>query len=1606
MYARIVKKTTSSAGDESFKILSGETVLYTSPSLVNNQERSLDVCLPATTNNVYTLHMYDKTVTSWSDGAWIIIYGVNGNRVLRTIMIEKMNEYNQFSLNYPINKNEAWKYESSEHAGWKDASFNDANWTEMTLGATTTQASGTQYFRKSFTGLNTMAAIELQLKYSHGVVAYINGKEIYRDNMPTGEVTSATLATGSYTASDYRGVIRPSHEAEETQSVLSVELHFFADHHDQIDFNAFLYFGVGIMENNNCFIVPHDVTTTGNAFTNPFKAFDGTRNTGTTISSVRLPSNLYGVFFSDVVPMINAVRIWPYSNINNSPSAFSVSGGASASATSWTEIVHPESILYTANAWKQFVRAADPVPSPAVRVTIESAPGTTMTLYEMQFLVCNMLTQSITYPETSYSFNAKYSSVDIKPNIFGVSNCRTSPALPNGVHINPNTCAIYGSSTAGSPETTYTVLAQAGSVTASGTITLTFTSCEGSMIRILRTYKYSASTESFHIRNTDTDEMIFNVPPNHNNPSAKDKEDYLCLTADRYDVSIIGTGRTWYEKSNLYIYSLLPEGEEEMVLMAHYDSNQNNEMHYYLRRHSISSVEQWHYKMGEVPANWYSESMDSWSQNARGSFPESTNQIQLYKKTFTVANITQVSGVVLSIRYKYGCIVYLNGHEAWRNGVSGTLSASSIATQSYDELLYRVVTLPGRSIPENPNDAPVDFIQQGVNTIAIAIIAQNSNQKESMFDATVRLMSDEAESHIWELTGSVTAISGSATNPFDLQWGTTISYTRKAANSLTIRLNNDRREWVSSVQIQNSYLNMGGCVKSFSLYGRNSDDEEWMLLRNVTGITYTMKAQKRRIYFKNPVAYNQFKFENFESNEGAWKVQSLNLFADNTLRSEGTLAYPTENHAQVNIELAEIIPEGVGFGDYEVNPDLPEGLTIDKTTGWITGTPRALTPMRQYTITAIKFTGVAAQAVINLDVNYCTGTSGLMTVRIRADSMESENSWKLFKGRGTTGQVLRYVDRFPVKSTYYYLDFCLPNDLYTFLARDSYGDGWEEQSGYTLTVDMGALELEIEQLYDDGYDPVVVTTVFSTYFPFQTEYVDWKVSQSSVSADWNLPSYDDSEWSEMKAADIPPTESVTTYIRKSFTISSLEDYHVLNVRMKYSGGVVVYLNGNRVARFNLIADYDADTESMTVHDPTLFSKFHVILTASGAVEGENVMGFEVHRPVGTSSSEGVVFDATGVFGVETCSTVVDTYSSLTSTEPTSGTVEDMMDLDPYTICTLPNKIGTFVQWTVENLEGSKWNSFNLMMSTDIRSWIFKVEGWFDKQSNSIPLYTHDGTTIFSRTKRQLKAPVALASFQSFRWQIMDASTISPVISSMNVAYCMATGKVCPGIGLYPSVSEGQISPSVCPADYIGYSYRNCTNGVLGDIQTENCKPMAPTGIRYKSSAFTFVVGTDVATGVPTYQHIITRWYVDKALPRGLNLDEKTGEIWGRPEREVNSTTIMVYGENESGAAVVGLEVRIRKGMCAAEDVYPVTQVDETYVYACSQAGSYVGKKTRKCVLGEKDGVWEAASGSCVSIAAVVITVVVVVIVVVVIVLLAVKAGKKKKPVKGKKAAKV
>ena len=586
------------------------------------------------------------------------------------------------------------------------------------------------------------------------------------------------------------------------------------------------------------------------------------------------------------------------------------------------------------------------------------------------------------------------------------------------------------------------------------------------------------------------------------------------------------------------------------------------------------------------------------------------------------------------------------------------------------------------------------------------------------------------------------------------------------------------------------------------------------------------------------------------------------------------------------------------------------------------------------------------------------------------------------------------------------------NGIYRFEGANTSGYGWFVGSGYTLTVDLGEMELDIMEM-NSGTKPVYVSTVFSTYFPFQIEYTDWKVIQSDVSSDWNTVSFDDSTWNTYKAVDIPSTSSITTYIRKSFTMSGVNDYQVLNVRVKYSGGVAAYLNGNLVARFNLEDDFDSNTESLAVHDSTVFSKFHVILSTSGIEEGSNVFSFEIHRPLSGSSSDPVVFDATGVFGVEDCSTVVDSYSSLESTTPTSGTVAGIMDLDPYTTGLLPNTIGTYIEWTVENLEGSKWNSFNMVGGSTVSSWGFDIIANYnpdDTTNEPVTILSAIDQTVTSRTKPQISVPVALAGFRRYRWEVTDTGSTTTTLGSVHMAYCKPTGSVCPSIDNYPSVGEGQISPSSCPEGYRGYSYRECSGGVLGEVKMDHCIQKPPTNARYQASQYMFVMGTQVTTGVPFVMNIVERWYVDTGvfLPDGLSLNEKTGEISGVPTSVQELTTYTVYAENESGATRTTVIIQVRKGQCVAEGVFPVTDVGKVAEYDCATQGSYVGTQKRACVLGSEDGEWQNASGFCMSVPLLVMVVLIVIIIIAVVVLILLRTSKKAKAkggVKGKKSVK-
>ena len=306
--------------------------------------------------------------------------------------------------------------------------------------------------------------------------------------------------------------------------------------------------------------------------------------------------------------------------------------------------------------------------------------------------------------------------------------------------------------------------------------------------------------------------------------------------------------------------------------------------------------------------------------------------------------------------------------------------------------------------------------------------------------------------------------------------------------------------------------------------------------------------------------------------------------------------------------------------------------------------------------------------------------------------------------------------------------------------------------------------------------------------------------------------------------------------------------------------------------------------------------------------------------------------------------------------------------------------------------------------------MFELYGYMnpDDERGRITLINHDAA-LQSRTKPQISVPVSLTGFRKIRYEILQASA-SNNVGAIFTAYCKASGAVCSGIESFPAVGEGQISPGICGEGFSGYSYRLCTNGVLGEIQTDHCTYKTPTNIRFKSTRFTFVVGTASTTGLPEYRNIVTKWRVDDGvqLPAGLALNQETGEISGVPTDVFDMTSFTIFAENRDSVGSVTIEFVVRKGRCNAEGVFPLTEVDTVAEYQCSLQGNYIGSQKRACVLGETDGVWQKASGFCMSVGTIALLIVIVIIVIAVVVLILVRKGKKSKAVggvKGKKTVK-
>ena len=111
----MIKKSETSASEESFKIFAG-TEVYVLPAFENGSLRKLETCLPDTTNQQYTLTLYDSYGDSWGTEAYLELRGINGNRVFTTMMLEGAEVSYSLSLYNPIPADPTWKFSGRRSA--------------------------------------------------------------------------------------------------------------------------------------------------------------------------------------------------------------------------------------------------------------------------------------------------------------------------------------------------------------------------------------------------------------------------------------------------------------------------------------------------------------------------------------------------------------------------------------------------------------------------------------------------------------------------------------------------------------------------------------------------------------------------------------------------------------------------------------------------------------------------------------------------------------------------------------------------------------------------------------------------------------------------------------------------------------------------------------------------------------------------------------------------------------------------------------------------------------------------------------------------------------------------------------------------------------------------------------------------------------------------------------------------------------------------------------------------------------------------------------------------------------------------------------------------
>ena len=1041
--------------------------------------------------------------------------------------------------------------------------------------------------------------------------------------------------------------------------------------------------------------------------------------------------------------------------------------------------------------------------------------------------------------------------------------------------------------------------------------------------------------------------------------------DYICLHPGVYTLSL--------HSSNSYNQGTLTIQVGSSIIGYYTTTYYETTYQFFIP--TDNPISSWQYtSIPQITTSWTTATLDWQSMS---TFPSVTTVTRYFRYSFTIDETESYYAVRLSFITQTGFRCYFNGEIAFDwNMPSGEITPSTPATNTTTGIARSYSTL-------------MSYLAGPINNkyfIAVEVhAAETTVSGDETFQGFISLIDED--DMIINSSGDIASYPTSGLTPeegadklFDgdlnTKWYfslTDIQLPVWAAFSTS----NQGHELVNKYSVSTADSHpMRDCV-SWNLYGSQSmDHNNWVLLDSRTNVLWTARKQTKVYALANTVSYSNYIFQCTAISGGSsvtfFQMSEVSLMLSSpSSHTSSTIEYPGFSYTIPTNAYFTLSPTTAITGQFSlVNSTLPHGLTLDTSSGTISGIPTTSYSPQLVTVEVVTADNTAllqlllavivpptsfsySSSVLTIYIgNEVTLTpsydgdsstfillSGTLPTGLTLDSVTgtiigiptaAEDKTVVVKvenqvGSTTTSLVLN-IEEPPVRVSYpqssYILakgeEFFITPTVYNSTSAFSVHAGVLPQ-GLTLNPTTGV----ISGTPSESYSTASVTVSGSQDGVTVTATVSFQVLTKPASLQYEQTSF--------LCVKGKPFSTIPTVTGDSLSFSLLSGSLPTGYSLNPSSGAISGVSNQGpftasvvIKAENVIGSVTASVILTVMNESDLFSYPGSPITVSRQQSASinpicystcsNYMLYAGLLPQGLTLNT-----STGVIS----GTPTETISSTISIMATQGSVSVSTTITIITVSP------PFIEYPQTHFNLTTGASFSV--TPTITGDSVTVSSVGSSLPSGLSLNSYSGVisgypTTYTTRVITIKAENSVGSMvvtlffdiftppSSFRYPknsytfgCGEQVSISPIYNSQSPHFSVTTGSLPEGLFIDPSTG---VITGTTKSDYSSSFEVTLSNGV-GSITFVLSITIvsAPSELTYPNLAYSLVV--DEAFSItPTYKGKGAFGVYSGALPDGILLDMSSGIISGIPTEEMDSSVVEIYVSNAVGEDHVSLTFRV------------------------------------------------------------------------------------------------